>query len=128
MPDLKILAVDDSPTMRRIIVNTLKRAGFNDVAEASDGKDALAKLKVDKYDFVITDWNMPEMDGLTFVTQIRNSEELKDMPVLMVTTRSVKEDIIEAMKAGVNNYIVKPFTPETLSEKIGQVLKSAGRS
>ncbi len=128
MPELKILAVDDSPTMRRIIVNTLKRAGFNDVAEASDGKDALAKLKVDKYDFVITDWNMPEMDGLTFVTQIRSSEELKDMPVLMVTTRSVKEDIIEAMKAGVNNYIVKPFTPETLSEKIGQVLKSAGRS
>ncbi len=128
MPELKILAVDDSPTMRRIIVNTLKRAGFNDVAEASDGKDALAKLKVDKYDFVITDWNMPEMDGLTFVTQIRSSDELKDMPVLMVTTRSVKEDIIEAMKAGVNNYIVKPFTPETLSEKIGQVLKSAGRS
>ncbi len=128
MPELKILAVDDSPTMRRIIVNTLKRAGFNDVAEASDGKDALAKLKVDKYDFVITDWNMPEMDGLTFVTQIRKSDDLKDMPVLMVTTRSVKEDIIEAMKAGVNNYIVKPFTPETLSEKIGQVLKSAGRS
>lgn len=127
MPELKILAVDDSPTMRRIIVNTLKRAGFNDVAEASDGKDALAKMKVDKYDFIITDWNMPEMDGLAFVTQMRSSDEFREMPVLMVTTRSVKEDIIEAMKAGVNNYIVKPFTPETLSEKIGQVLKSVGK-
>jgi len=128
VPDLKILAVDDSPTMRRIIVNTLKRAGFNDISEATDGKDALAKMKVDNYGLVITDWNMPEMDGLTLVTQIRSTAELHDMPVLMVTTRSVKDDIIEAMKAGVNNYIVKPFTPETLGEKIQQVLKAAGRS
>jgi two-component system chemotaxis response regulator CheY len=125
---LKILAVDDSPTMRRIIVNTLKRAGYDDVTEASDGKDALAKMKVEQFNFVITDWNMPEMDGLTFVSQVRSLEEFKDMPILMVTTRSVKDDIIEAMKAGVNNYIVKPFTPETLGEKIGQVLKSVGRS
>ncbi|TFH64414.1 MAG: response regulator [Candidatus Zixiibacteriota bacterium] len=125
---MKILAVDDSPTMRRIIVNTLKRAGYEDVTEASDGKDALAKMKVEQFNLVITDWNMPEMDGITFVSQIRSQDEFKDMPVLMVTTRSVKEDIIEAMKAGVNNYIVKPFTPETLGEKIGQVLKSVGRS
>jgi len=125
---LKILAVDDSPTMRRIIVNTLKRAGYDDVTEASDGKDALAKMKVEQFNFVITDWNMPEMDGLTFVSQIRGLDEFKDLPILMVTTRSVKDDIIEAMKAGVNNYIVKPFTPETLGEKIGQVLKSVGRS
>jgi two-component system, chemotaxis family, chemotaxis protein CheY len=125
---LKILAVDDSPTMRRIIVNTLKRAGYDDVTEASDGKDAIAKMKVEPFNFVITDWNMPEMDGLTFVSQIRSLDEFKDMPILMVTTRSVKDDIIEAMKAGVNNYIVKPFTPETLSEKINQVLKSVGRS
>jgi two-component system, chemotaxis family, chemotaxis protein CheY len=125
---LKILAVDDSPTMRRIIVNTLKRAGFDDVTEASDGKDAMAKMKVEQFNFVITDWNMPEMDGLTFVTQVRSQDEFKDIPILMVTTRSVKDDIIEAMKAGVNNYIVKPFTPETLGEKIGQVLKSVGRS
>ncbi len=128
MPDLKILAVDDSPTMRRIIVNTLKRAGFNDVSEATDGKDALAKMKVDSFGLVITDWNMPEMDGLTFVTQLRGTSEFHDVPVLMVTTRSVKDDIIEAMKAGVNNYIVKPFTPETLGEKIQQVLKATGRS
>jgi len=124
LPNLKILAVDDSPTMRRIILNTLKRAGFFNVTEAIDGKDALAKLKIDKYDFVITDWNMPEMDGLDFVNNVRSDPELQQLPVLMVTTRSVKEDIVEAMKAGVNNYIVKPFTPETLSEKINQVLES----
>lgn len=122
--ELKILAVDDSPTMRRIIINTLKRAGFNNVTEATDGKDAMTKLKVDAFNFVITDWNMPEMDGLTFVNTVRSDPQLKSLPILMVTTRSVKEDIIEAMKAGVNNYIVKPFTPETLAEKINQVLAS----
>jgi len=120
--DLKILAVDDSPTMRRIIINTLKRAGFKDVIEAADGKDALAKMKVEKPNFVITDWNMPEMDGLTFVTTLRSQAEYAKLPVLMVTTRSVKEDIVEAMKAGVNNYIVKPFTPETLKAKIDSML------
>lgn len=122
MSDLKILAVDDSPTMRRIIINTLKRAGFNNVVEATDGKDALAKMKVEKVDFIITDWNMPEMDGLTFVSNIRSKSEYKELPVLMVTTRSVKDDILEAMKAGVNNYIVKPFTPDTLKEKIESIL------
>jgi len=120
--DLKILAVDDSPTMRRIIVNTLKRAGYTDVVEAQDGKDALAKLKVESINFVITDWNMPEMDGLTFVTTMRSTDDLKEIPVLMVTTRSVKDDIIDAMKAGVNSYIVKPFTPDTLKQKIEQIL------
>lgn len=122
MADLKILAIDDSPTMRRIIVNTLKRAGYDDVVEASDGKDALAKMKVEKPNFIITDWNMPEMDGLTFVTNVRASDEFKSIPILMVTTRSVKDDIVEAMKAGVSNYIVKPFTPDTLKAKIDQVL------
>lgn len=122
MAELKILAVDDSPTMRRIIINTLNRAGFKDVVEASDGKDALAKMKLEKPNFVITDWNMPEMDGLTFITILRSMAEYKDIQVLMVTTRSVKEDIVEAMKAGVNNYIVKPFTPETLKAKINQMV------
>ena len=122
MGDLKILAIDDSPTMRRIIINTLKRAGYDDVIEASDGKDALAKMKVEKVNFVITDWNMPEMDGLTLVTTLRTMDEYKSLPILMITTRSVKDDIVEAMKAGVNNYIVKPFTPETLKAKIDQVL------
>jgi two-component system chemotaxis response regulator CheY len=120
--DIRILAVDDSPTMRRIIINTLKRAGYTDVLEAHDGKDALAKIRVDKIDFVITDWNMPEMDGLTFVSNLRSSEDTKNLPVLMITTRSVKDDIVDAMKAGVNNYIVKPFTPDTLKAKIQEIL------
>ena len=118
MANLKILAIDDSPTMRRIIINTLKRAGYEDIVEAGDGKEAIAKLKVEDVNFVITDWNMPEMDGLTFVNTIRAMDEYKNLPILMVTTRSVKEDIVEALKAGVNNYIVKPFTPETLKQKI----------
>jgi len=122
MADLKILAVDDSPTMRRIIINTLKRAGYNEVVEATDGKDAMAKLKVEEVNFVITDWNMPEMDGLTFVTTLRSMEKYKSIPILMVTTRSVKDDIVNALKAGVNNFIVKPFTPDTLKQKIEQIL------
>ena len=122
MAELKILAVDDSPTMRRIIINTLKRAGFNNVIEASDGKDALAKMKIERPNFIITDWNMPEMDGMTFVTTIRATDEYKQLPILMVTTRSVQEDIVAAMKAGVNNYIVKPFTPDTLKAKIDQMV------
>jgi two-component system chemotaxis response regulator CheY len=122
MSDLKILTVDDSPTMRRIIVNTLKRAGYEDVTEAADGKDALAKMKVDKFDFVITDWNMPNMDGLTFVRTLRADAETRSLPVLMVTTRAVKEDLVEALKNGVNNYVVKPFTPDTIREKINQIL------
>ncbi len=124
MADLKILAVDDSPTMRRIIVNSLKKAGFSDVMEATDGKDALAKMKVNSFNFVITDWNMPEMDGMAFVTNLRATSEFKTIPILMVTTRSVQDDIVEAVKAGVNSYIVKPFTPDTLKEKIEQVLAS----
>jgi len=125
MSDLKILAVDDSPTMRRIIINTLKRAGYEDVTEAADGKDALAKMQVDKFNFVITDWNMPNMDGLTFVNALRADPQTKSVPVLMITTRSVKDDIVEALKAGVNNYIVKPFTPDTIKQKINEVLANA---
>jgi two-component system chemotaxis response regulator CheY len=124
MSDLKILAVDDSPTMRRIIVNTLKRAGYDDVTEAADGKDALAKMQIDKFNFVITDWNMPNMDGLTFVNKLRGDPDTKTLPILMVTTRSVKDDIVSALKAGVNNYVVKPFTPDTIKEKINEVLSN----
>ena len=108
--------------MRRIIINTLKRFGYDDVVEAVDGKDALAKMKVESFNFIIADWNMPEMDGFEFVKVIRSMDEFKDIPVLMVTTRSIKEDIMEAMRIGVNNYVVKPFTPETLKQKIDQVL------
>ena len=124
MSDLKILAVDDSPTMRRIITNTLKRAGFPDVTEASDGKDALAKLQVTSFNFIITDWNMPEMDGMEFVMTLRKNDDFKNIPILMVTTRSVKDDIVEAIRVGVNSYIVKPFTPDVLKAKINEVLSS----
>ena len=122
MSDLRILAVDESSTMRRIIINTLKRAGFVNVIEASDGKEALAKLETEDINFVITEWNMPEMDGLTLVSNMRKSDSHSKTPVLMVTTRSVKEDVVEALKAGVNNYILKPFTPDTLKEKIEKTL------
>lgn len=125
MGELKILAVDDSPTMRRIIVNTLKRAGYSNIIEAENGADALGKLRGEGADFVLTDWNMPEMDGLTFVGHVRQDAALKNKPILMVTTRSVKDDIVEAMKAGVNGYIIKPFSPQTLGEKITQVLKNS---
>ncbi len=111
--------------MRRIIINCLKRAGFANVIEASDGKDALAKLQVDDVDLMITDWNMPEMDGLTLVTAIRSNAQYKNLPIVMVSMRSVKEDIVEAMKAGVNSYIVKPFRPETLIERLRKVLEAA---
>lgn len=122
MNSSKILLVDDSPTMRRILANNLKHLGYEDIVEAENGQDALTKLRGDQYGFVITDWNMPEMDGLTFVKTMRGESEYTEIPILMVTTRSQQEDVIEAMKAGVNNYIVKPFTPQKLREKIEAIL------
>ena len=123
MADLKFLIVDDSPTMRRIVFNTLKRLGYNDIEEAENGAEALEKLRsTEGINFVVTDWNMPVMDGLTLVQEIRGTAEYAKVPILMVTTRSVKDDIIEAMKAGVNNYVVKPFTPEVLKGKIDLIL------
>ncbi len=121
--NLKILAVDDSPTMRRIIKNTLKRIGFRDVELAENGFQAMETLKkIPGINFIISDWNMPVMDGLTFIKTVRASSEFSKIPILMVTTKSVKEDIIAAMQAGVNNYVVKPFTPEVLKGKIEMVL------
>jgi len=123
MSDLKFLIVDDSPTMRRIVFNTLKRLGYGDIEEAEHGQEALDKLKsVPGINFLVTDWNMPVMDGLQLVQEVKASSEFNTLPILMVTTRSVKDDIIEAMKAGVNNYIVKPFTPEVLKAKIDAIL------
>ncbi len=119
---MKILTVDDSSTMRRIIINTLSRIGYTDVVEATDGKDGLEKLGENSIDLIITDWNMPEMDGLEFVKTIRGSDEYKSIPILMVTTNAAKEDIIEALQSGVNNYVVKPFTPDTLKEKIESLI------
>ncbi|MBB5021430.1 chemotaxis response regulator CheY [Desulfurispira natronophila] len=120
--DIKIITVDDSSTMRRIIKNTLTRLGFKDIIEADNGVTGLAALGEHKVDLIITDWNMPEMDGLQFVKAIRSNEEYKHLPILMITTEAAKEDILEALRTGVNNYIVKPFTPETLEEKITKVL------
>jgi two-component system chemotaxis response regulator CheY len=117
---LKILTVDDSSTMRRIIKNTLNRLGYEDVVEAEHGVDALAKMT--SVELVLTDWNMPEMDGLTFVKALRSNPRYKNVPIIMVTTEAAKKEILEAIKSGVTDYIVKPFTPETLKEKIQKVL------
>lgn len=116
---MKFLIVDDSSTMRRIIKNSLKRIGFEDIIEADSGIDALEIYQ--DADIILTDWNMPEMDGLEFVRKVRDKD--KSIPILMVTTNAAKDDIVEALKNGVNNYIVKPFTPETLKDKVEAVLK-----
>ncbi len=120
----KFLVVDDSLTMRRIVVNALKTQGFNEVTEASDGKDAVAKILSEGAQFVITDWNMPEMNGLELAKWLRSNPQYENIPILMITTRGNKDDVIEAMKARVNNYIVKPFTPQGLKEKIDQIMKT----
>jgi Response regulators consisting of a CheY-like receiver domain and a winged-helix DNA-binding domain len=122
---MKFLVVDDSLTMRRIIINGLQRIGFNDAVEASDGKDAL-----DKFDgsigFIITDWNMPNMSGLEFARSVRAHPAGATVPILMVTTRGAREDIVSAVEAGVNNYILKPFTPTVLKEKIDRLMAGIG--
>jgi len=121
----KFLIVDDSNTMRRIVVNTLKSLGYNEYVEAEDGKVALEKLNADNsINFVITDWNMPVMTGLELTKAIRSNETTKDLPILMVTTRGVKDDIVQALQARVSNYVVKPFTPQILKEKIDLVLSN----
>ncbi len=122
------LVVDDSPTMRRIVVNALHSFGYENVVEAENGKDALLKLQSDPVEFLITDWNMPEMNGLELTKAIRVSANYATLPILMVTTRGLKQDIIEALQAKVNNYVVKPFTPQVLKEKIDSILKSLGKA
>jgi len=123
---LKFLVVDDSVTMRRIVANSLKAIGYESFVEAGDGREALSKLSADdSINFVITDWNMPEVSGLELVKSIRSTDKFAKLPILMVTTRGLKEDIMEALQARVNNYIVKPFTPQILREKIDQILASS---
>jgi two-component system chemotaxis response regulator CheY len=120
---LKFLVVDDSLTMRRIVINSLRNLSYDNFVEAGDGKEALDKLLADQtINFVITDWNMPNVSGLELVKSIRSNDSLSKLSILMVTTRGVKEDIIEALNAKVNNYIVKPFTPQILKEKIDQII------
>lgn len=119
---MKFLVVDDSSTMRRIVKNTLSKIGYSDIMEAENGKEALDKLEAaGGVDMIVTDWNMPVMDGLKLVKNVR-SGPYKSVPILMVTTMAAKEDVIQALKAGVNNYVVKPMTPETLREKIDSIL------
>jgi two-component system chemotaxis response regulator CheY len=120
---MKILVVDDSSTMRRIIVNTLSRLGYKDVVQGADGQEAWDALQANPdVGVVITDWNMPNMNGLELVKKIRAQDKYKTMPIIMVTTEGGKKEVIIALKAGVNNYIVKPFTPQVLKEKLEGVL------
>ncbi len=121
--DITILVVDDMSTMRRVIKSILNQLGYSNIEEAENGKDALSKLSSGHYDFILTDWNMPEMDGLELVKTIRQDSNLKDLPILMVTAEAKKENVLEALKAGVSNYIVKPFTAEILKEKIEKIFK-----
>lgn len=119
---LKVLVVDDFPTMRRIVKNLLKQLGFENIDEAEDGVQALGKLKGGNYGLVVSDWNMPNMEGIELLRHVRQLEPpIKDVPFLMVTAEAEKEKVIEAIKAGVDNYIVKPFTAEILKEKLEKI-------
>jgi two-component system chemotaxis response regulator CheY len=120
-PNIKILIVDDFSTMRKIIRNILTQLGFKNILEADDGTTALEILKKEKVDLIISDWNMPKMNGLELLKAVRSDETIKDIPFVMVTAEAQKENILEAIKYKVNQYIVKPFTPETLKEKLEKV-------
>lgn len=129
MPDykIKILVVDDFSTMRRILKNILKQLGYENIEEAEDGAQAYNKLKSGSFGFVVSDWNMPNMDGLELLKKVRSDPELKGLPFLMVTAEAEKEKVIEAIKAGVSNYIVKPFTAEVLKEKMDRIFEKLGK-
>lgn len=126
MPDknLKFLIVDDFSTMRRIVRNLLKELGFNNADEAEDGVVALSKLKSGGFEFVISDWNMPNMTGIELLKAIRAEASLKHLPVLMVTAEAKKENIIEAAQSGASGYVVKPFTAATLEEKLNKIFQN----
>jgi len=120
-PNMKILVVDDFSTMRRIVRNLLKELGFSNVYEAEDGVDALKKLRAETFNFVVSDWNMPNMTGIDLLREIRKDASLKHLPVLMVTAEAKRENIIEAAQAGASGYVVKPFTAVTLDEKLQKI-------
>ena len=123
---MKILVVDDFSTMRRIIKNLLKDLGFSNIQEAVDGSTALPMLQQGDFDFVVTDWNMPGMQGIDLLRAIRADDKLKHLPVLMVTAEAKKEQIVAAAQAGVNGYVVKPFTAATLKEKLDKIFERLG--
>ena len=122
-PKMKFLVVDDFSTMRRIIKNILRQLGFSNIIEADDGSAAWEILNKDQVDFIISDWNMPQMTGIELLRKVRASEEFADLPFLMVTAEAQQENIIEAVQAKVSNYIVKPFTAETLGQKINKIFE-----
>jgi two-component system, chemotaxis family, chemotaxis protein CheY len=126
--DLKFLVVDDFSTMRRIVRNLLKEVGITNVEEAEDGAAALATLRAGKFDFVVSDWNMPNMTGIQLLREIRADATLKHLPVLMVTAEAKKENIVEAAQAGANGYVVKPFTAATLDEKLQKIFQQMQKS
>lgn len=119
--NMKVMIVDDFATMRRILRNILKQIGFKNIIEADDGKNALKELKKEKVDLIMCDWNMPEMPGIELLKNVRSDDELKDIPFVMVTAEAQKDNIVEAVKSGVSNYVVKPFTAETITEKLNNV-------
>ena len=119
--NMKVMIVDDFATMRRIVKGVLKQLGFNDVIEAEDGDQALKELKKEKVGLIVSDWNMPNMTGLDLLKAVRSDADLKDTPFLMVTAEGQKENVVQAVQAGVSNYIVKPFTPETFSTKLEKI-------
>ena len=120
-PNMRVLVVDDFSTMRRIIKNILRQLGFTNVVEADDGTTAWDVLNKDKIEFIISDWNMPQMTGIELLRKVRGSEEFGDLPFLMVTAEAQQENIIEAVQAKVSNYIVKPFTAEVMKQKIDKI-------
>ena len=126
--NMKILVVDDFPTMRRIVRNLLKELGFSNVDEAEDGAAGIARLRGGGFEFVISDWNMPNLDGLEMLKQIRGDAALAHLPVLMVTAESKKENIIAAAQAGASGYVVKPFTAATLDEKLQKILEKMAKA
>lgn len=125
-PNTKFLVVDDFSTMRRIVKNLLKELGYSNVEEAEDGAMGLSMLQAGNFDFVVSDWNMPNMDGLTMLQHIRADPKLASLPVLMVTAEAKKENIIAAAQAGANGYVVKPFTAATLDEKLAKIFEKIG--
>ena len=124
---MKILIVDDFSTMRQIVKKSLRQLGFDNIIEAVDGQDALGKLKADEYKFIISDWNMPNMMGIDLLKAVRSDDKLKTLPFLMVTAEAQKENIIEAAKAGVSQYIIKPFTVDALEQKMEVIFSKVAK-
>ena len=121
-PNTKILIVDDFSSLRRIVRNALKHGGYTNFNEAANGKEAIEMLRVEPYDLILSDWNMPDMTGIELLHAVRSDKNLKDIPFLMITAEGAREKVLQAIEAGVTNYIIKPFTPNMLLEKIERVL------